>query len=530
MTITRRFLADRSGNFAMLMALMTIPVIGGLGLAIDYSNASRLKSDFQQALDSAAVAIAREGKTVTNDEARDIAIAFLGENFEEGYTNLTITNDNGLVTVDADTVYDTTFARIFGYNHIPIDGSSQAATDYQTNEIALVLDTTGSMAGGKLASLKDAVKGMIDDMAALNSIPDGLKFALVPFSDFVNVGPQFGPSFNAQGIQNSDGASWLDLNGDTLVPQLELVTGLSRFQLIKHLGATWPGCVESRIQYNGTNYAATDDEPKASRPETLFVPAFNIDEPSGFYPNNYISSTVNPFDTTTAGVKAKLAKYGVKTNGSGKPLPATSWTTVAVDYSTSTFYGNYQRPKGPGYSCSSQPISALSTNYTALKSKVNSLVAAGSTNIAEGVAWGWRVLSPGVPFTEGRPKKTSTNSKIMVVLSDGANSFATLNNDFRSAYSSQGYLVDGRIATPGANKSTVDAEMDVRTLQACSAAKLDGIEIYTISLEIDEQATLDMLEACASDKAHFFNLPSRSMLSDAFKQIKDKIAKVRLTG
>ena len=87
-----------------------------------------------------------------------------------------------------------------------------------------------------------------------------------------------------------------------------------------------------------------------------------------------------------------------------------------------------------------------------------------------------------------------------------------------------------RIATPGANKSTVDAEMDVRTLQACSAAKLDGIEIYTISLEIDEQATLDMLEACASDKAHFFNLPSRSMLSDAFKQIKDKIAKVRLTG
>ena len=118
----------------------------------------------------------------------------------------------------------------------------------------------------------------------------------------------------------------------------------------------------------------------------------------------------------------------------------------------------------------------------------------------------------------------------MVVLSDGANSFGTLNNSFKSAYSSQGFLVDGRIATPNSSKAAVDAEMDTRTLQACTAAKLDGIEIYTISLEINEQATLDMLEACASDKAHFFNLPSRSMLADAFKQIKDKIAKVRLTG
>lgn len=530
MTITKRFVDDRSGNFAMMLALMTIPVIGGLGLAIDYSNASRLKSDFQQALDSASVAIAREGKNLTNDEARDIAIAFLGENFEEGYTELDVDTENGLVTVTAATVYDTTFARILGYNHIPIDGTSQAATDYQTNEIALVLDTTGSMEGGKLTSLKDAVKGMIDDMAALNTIPNGLKFALVPFSDFVNVGPQFGPSFNAQGIQNNDGASWLDLDADTPVPQLELVEGASRFQLFKHLGTTWPGCVESRITYNGVDYAATDDAPVSAKPETLFVPAFNIDEPSGFFPNSYIVSSVDPFDTTTAGVKAKLAKYGVATNGAGKPLPATAWTPVTIDSTTSYFYSNYHRPKGPGYSCSSQPISALTTNYTALKSKVNSLVAAGSTNISEGVAWGWRVLSPGEPFTEGRPKKTATNKKIMVVLSDGANSFGTLGNSFGSAYSSRGFLVDGRIATPGATKSVIDAEMDVRTLQACTAAKLDGIEIYTISLEIDEQATLAMLEACASDKSHFFNLPSRSMLSEAFKQIKDKIAKVRLTG
>ncbi len=530
MTIIRRFGADRSGNFAIILALASIPIFGGLGLAVDYANASRMKSDFQQALDSASVAIAREGKAVTEDEARDIAITFIGENYKEGYTIIDVSVDSGLVTLEAKTVYDTTFARILGYNHIPIDGTSQAATDYHTNEIALVLDTTGSMEGGKLQSLKDAVKGMIDDMAAQNSIPEGLKFALVPFSDFVNVGPQHGPTFKSNGMQNPDGASWLDLNGDVPVPQLELVSGLSRFQLYKHLGQTWPGCVESRVTANGVDYAATDDTPKAAKPETLFVPAFNIDEPSGYYPNSYIDSNVDPFDTTPAGVEAKLAKYGVTTSPSGKVQPATSWTPVTVDTSTSYFYGNYHRPKGPGYSCSSQPLTPLTTNYSALKSKVNSLQAAGSTNIAEGVAWGWRVLSPGEPFTEGRAKKTSTNSKILVVLSDGANSFSVLNNNFKSAYSSYGYLVDARITPENASAAATNAKMDELTLKACGAAKMDGIEIYTISLEINEQATLDMLEACASDKQHFFNLPSRSMLDDAFKQIKDKIAKVRLTG
>jgi len=99
------------------------------------------------------------------------------------------------------------------------------------------------MEGGKLQSLKDAVKGMIDDMAAQNSVPDGLKFALVPFSDFVNVGSYFGPTFDASGIQRNDGASWLDLKGDVPLPQMELTSGVSRFQLFKHLGGTWPGCV-----------------------------------------------------------------------------------------------------------------------------------------------------------------------------------------------------------------------------------------------------------------------------------------------
>ena len=44
-----------------------------------------------------------------------------------------------------------------------------------------------------------------------------------------------------------------------------------------------------------------------------------------------------------------------------------------------------------------QPITPLSSDYAALKEKVKALKATGTTNIMEGVAWGNRVLSPGLP-------------------------------------------------------------------------------------------------------------------------------------
>ena len=37
------------------------------------------------------------------------------------------------------------------------------------------------------------------------------------------------------------------------------------------------------------------------------------------------------------------------------------------------------------------------------------------------MAWGWRVLSSGEPFTEGRPDEEHGNDKVVIVLTDGAN-------------------------------------------------------------------------------------------------------------
>ena len=58
-----------------------------------------------------------------------------------------------------------------------------------------------------------------------------------------------------------------------------------------------------------------------------------------------------------------------------------------------------------------------------VKKAITDMVANGGTNVPEGMAWGWRVLSHGEPFTDGRPESEKGNTKVLIVLTDGANTY-----------------------------------------------------------------------------------------------------------
>jgi Flp pilus assembly protein TadG len=55
----RHFWSDRKGNIAVLFALAIVPVVGGIGAAIDYSLANSYRADMQKALDSTALALSK---------------------------------------------------------------------------------------------------------------------------------------------------------------------------------------------------------------------------------------------------------------------------------------------------------------------------------------------------------------------------------------------------------------------------------------------------------------------------------------
>ncbi len=524
---------NRDGNFAVYLAVAAVPLLIAAGLAMDYTTVTRVDRELQAALDTAALSVAREGIKMDDAKAKAIAEQFVAANFNGVVNSVTVNRSGVAVSIGATVPPNLAFSGLLGNDSWQVSAISKAEYAPAKFEIALALDQTGSMEGAKLAAMKDAVNTMVDAMSVQVSDPAALKIGIVPYATFVNVGPQYGPSFDSKGRQiKGTGAKWLDVEGVSPIPQVELPFGVSRFQIYQNLGKTWPGCVETRPAVGLNDYDVTDADAHSSIPSSLFVPAFNIDEPDSIlYPNHYIVSDVSPMDKTAPGLVKKSNKYGIPVNASGDPIASGTWTPIPIDDSLSYFYSNEADPKGPGYGCEIEPILPLTNNIAAIKAKVNAIQANGSTNITEGVMWGWRVLSDRAPFQEGSAKAKKAR-KILILLTDGTNSFGNLPNDLGSGYSSTGYLVDERLdgTDIGSTVSDTTAAMNAKTLASCTNAKADGIEIFTIRLEEPNVATGTLLADCATDADHFFDSPSKDDLKPIFEKIRDQLTVVRLAS
>lgn len=547
----KRLRDERSGNFSIMGALAMVPLLMGVGFALDYATMTRIRSELQNATDAAVLAVGREGPLLKQGDAERIAGQILTATLGKPYDRLQVRRVGTQVTVSARVSSGRMFGTFFDFKDAGIMTASTADLATLTYEIGLVLDTTGSMRGGKLADMQDAVKELIDTMSAQVKEKDKLKFALVPFATFVNVGPQFGPKFK-NGKQMEGGAEWLDLTGSTKMPQAELSDGASRFQLFENMKQSWAGCVESRY---GEDYETTD-APATTKNGSLFVPALAIDEPKG-RTNDYIKFSKDknspdfdsdpiPGDKSTKQKQKRWAKYGVSTNGQGEPLLGGLLNLVGSLLGVVT--GGYQPvnppkleqktvatwsiyPTGPNFGCDAQPITPLTNDYKDLRDKVDALTVNGNTNIAEGVAWGMRVLSPGAPFTEGSPVDSKGVQRILIVLTDGANTLSNdSSGDLKSTYSSYGYVIDGRLGVSSGTDEQMNQKMNEQTLKSCNAAKAAGMEIYTIMLEVKDDKTGTLLQNCASTPANYINVQNRSKLGEAFKGIKDAMVKLKLAS
>jgi Flp pilus assembly protein TadG len=546
------FIKNTGGNFALIAAVSVVPLMMAIGLGTDFMQASKQRAEMQRALDSAALTIAQRGNEITDDEARILAVQFLGSNFNKNFSILKLLREGTTVELAARTPHKMIFGGLFGKKSVDIQVRAAADVSGNTHEIAFVLGTAGTMYGGKLTILQGAVNDLITTMASQLTQKDSLKFALVPFSTFVNVGPQFGPKFDESGKMTSAGASWLDTFGRNPTSKVDLPRGMSRFYAYDFLGSSWPGCVETRLPIGINSYDVMDIAPNAKTGGSLFVPSFNPDEPDDIfngspkYPNNFLKDGVAGAGQGT--VSERATRYGILSYtgpdgidifGEGFKVPSViwnwpswiaSWVPPAQDNSPSNYFPDYSAPKGPEFRCSSKPIVALTDKFEDIRKAVADLDAAGSTNILEGVMWGWRILSSREPFAEGRKEKTARNRKIMVVLTDASNSLDHTPNALGSAYGSFGYLVEERLAPAGSSSTKTTAALDAKTIEGCKNAKQDGIEIFTITLEIDEKETKKMLRDCASDDEHFFDLSSRNQLKETLFKIKDRIVRLRLAG
>ena len=204
-TLINRFRSNESGTTAIIFGVSVVAMLGALGAAMDISRAVSEKSRVQTVADIASLQAAR---SLDGDDAQLLlgAQAVFAQHFPSGSpaTVTGVVRNGDAVTVEAESRVDTYLAGFLGFDEVPVSVESTSTFAVNDVDIALVLDTTGSMAGSKMAALKTAAGELIDTLEAVDG--DGIRLSVVPFAQHVNVG------------LSRAGAEWLDVPADRTTP------------------------------------------------------------------------------------------------------------------------------------------------------------------------------------------------------------------------------------------------------------------------------------------------------------------------
>ncbi len=506
----RRYLRDRRGNVAVVVALSMAPIsVASLG-AIDLARATSAKSQLQDALDAAALGAARTNST-TDAEMKVAGDRYLKQNLKLSSDFVLAAStfhigDNGKVLASARIDVTPFVAGLVTGGTMAVSATSEVVRADMEVEIALVLDNTGSMSqGSKLQDLKNAAKDFVtkmEEVASKSATPNPIKISLVPFSNSVRIDGTL--------YRNSP---WMDQSGASPINNQIFTTAAgtqfaNRFSLFTTLGTTWRGCVEMRqAPYDVQDTAATSGA-------TLYTPYFAVDEPdkktSGYgddYQNDYLSDGTN----------------------------SNNWRVRQGSVTKYKATGGLSTSFGPNKGCGLQKLMRLTTSFSSLRTAIDALNADGSTNIPIGMAWGWNTLSPFSPFADGVAYGTPKHKKIIVLMTDGENTLSQRDTPNDGTYAGAGYIWQGRVLqadnTPlqqGASNSERTAALDSRLSKICANIKDKDIEIYTIRVEVDS-GTSELLQTCATGEDYFYDVSDSSNLTNVFQSIAGQIAALHLS-
>jgi Flp pilus assembly protein TadG len=511
----RRLAKDTKGNVVVLFAFSIIPILLGIGVAVDFGRALLVHERMHNALDAAALAIG-SWSGLSQDQLAAKAQQFFDANFSAAdlgaVGKISVGFSVGDIKLAVSGTMPTTFMKLANINSVDVGASTVVRKKERKIELVLVLDTTGSMAfslgsTSKISALKSAAKKMVSTLFEGSSTSSDVKVGVVPFAAAVNVG------------SDKMNSGWLDTktysasnaSADPIpFEDLDKTTGISPLNLYSSssMGLSnrkWGGCVRER----GAPYTLTDDSPDSAMPKTLWAPYFAPDEPDSSwssYANNYLSDD----------------SYAAATcvNGSGTNDQRQCYTGK---YQGKSVYGT---SKGPDFNCPPTAILAMTSSRSDIDDAIDALTPKGSTVIPAGLLWGWRVISPAPPFTEGASYGDDKYVKAIVLLTDGENDVGGGRNGFdESYYNAFGYAKNGHLGSTSG--SDVEATLDSYTTTVCNNIKAQGIEVYTIGLGVTS-ASQSLLQSCATKPSMFYNSPSSDQLASIFGDIAKGLSDLRV--
>ena len=542
-----KFPSSEGGNIAMIFSMTLVPLIFMAGAAVDYSGAANLKTRLQRATDGANMQLCQMPAISTQAQLTTAAQKYVAAYMDGrpfAIDSVVPTTDPRQIQLTTSANFATKIVKAVNANFaiVPVKASAKCFSQQQTFEIALVLDNTGSMAnssGGvsKLQAMKTAATNFVNSVFADPGMAGYTKMSLVPFAATAAVSPGTYRTASWIDLQGKASNHWSFLQGGASAVAAYASSGIrNRFDVFNYLKGTvaswdWNGCFEALPYPLNTQ----DGSPTSSNLNSYYVPMFAPDESGdgGQYSHTAGGSTVYSANS-----------YMNDTNGGCSPTSDEATRTgQACKYVTVT---NPQTSGGlgPNYSCTTRPITRETTSQSTLTSEISAMTANGNTNIHEGMMWGWRTLSPVSVFADGSPYNKPYNNKVIVLMSDGMNTWNDQpTNYLKSIYSAYGFFKnpDGstsnsRVPSANAGISTATqsrAAIDALTLEACSNARGAGLIIYTVGFSvssdpIDSQG-LNVLRQCAGNDSQFFVATDASTIDSVFQRIAQSIGQLRLS-
>ncbi|MGE0046365.1 MAG: pilus assembly protein TadG-related protein [Hyphomonadaceae bacterium] len=576
----RRFAEARGGNVAMLWALGAVVCCGLVGLSIDFAQAQSLRAQMQNAADGAALVAERSSNLPLNERvnaARAFYDATLGDQASLTNVSFAVTQlpEGGhRVRVGADMEMSLTRVVVQDDWRIVVESDSVSEASPPI-EVVLVLDNTGSMSND-MDTLRDGAEEMVDFLYNIDG--DTVRMALVPFVAQVNIGnsaahraawmdtagtsPMNGELVedraiavrSRSGTNNCTNLSTMPFNGYTGTYRLTWVRHgnnciaytpdtVNYFTLFDYMpNVSWGGCVEARPM----PYDIQDNPPNS--PETRFTPFFWLDTlDSGS--NSYLQDT-------SGNISGATMSNGIDTT------PTTSERNRAYVFNIFRYRGNNANldttppeTRGPNRGCPT-PIVPLTDDRQTMIDAVRAMRHwnGGGTNQAEGLAWGWRVVSPGEPFTEGEPYGDDVR-KVIVLMSDGQNTNVGNDSVWGSDYSSfnhldlwteyaDGSLLNGLYGLIGGilhgtlpsqyrraitGSSSYVSHINARQRALCDNIRAENVEVYTVMFRETDGTARDLLRYCATDEDHYFTAETQEELREVFRAIGSGIGQLRIT-
>ena len=525
-----------------------------VGAAADYSGATNLLAHLQKATDGTGLKLCQMDSKSNKKELEEVANQMMTSYFgKTPYTieKLTPTSNPRTVEIETKATYPTAVLRAFGpqYSEVPVVANARCVGEPQTFEIALVLDTTGSMnrsSGGKskMDAMKEAATKFVDAIFDHPIMSKNARMSLVPFAPSVALPPS--SSKNASWLDQDGKAShhWLGIQGGKAAASALGAT--NRFRAFDQLKAAqrdwdWTGCLESAGYPNNTQDAA----PSSANPDSYYVPMWAPD---------VAGDGGQAYREVPPGSGKWLLSYNSYIDDSNSLGYCQPTTDEATRTGRTCKYVEVKNPKtsngyiptGPNASCTTRPLTRLTPSKPTLINEIKALTPEGNTNIHEGFAWGWRTLSPKSVFNpDPAPYGKLFNNKVVVLMTDGMNTWGenSMNPTTKSVYSAYGYFKNPDGSTPNnrlppgnanpMNEAQARAAMDALTLETCTNARKENVMIYTVGFSVPgdliDQKGLDLLKACAGSDSRAYVAGNATEIVEVFEKIAQSIGNLRLT-